>query len=403
MIITIYSCDTNHHGSEIVDLKSAYLGAGDGTHPEFEGIWRSIGNGYLLEADKDSIHLYSYTSNFCYQEKNDYLIGQLHSEAQFAIEDDTLRLFLTDYGDQTATLQISRRFVKIGDLPNRCLSYQQMKNLEPQVLFQLFIETAKENYAFSDERNINWDALYNEFLPQISNQTTTEELFELLGEIVTRTKDHHTKIINQDGRRLQYRVTPSATAVIDSFNSQTQATDLDKFFQWYFEHNYQNIGDSLLNGKGQKVANQQIEWGYLNESIGYINIHAFAGFGERISRKQQIDSVAATMDRIIHQLQHTDAIVVDLSFNFGGFDAAVFTVAGYFTDRPFKAYNSQVFADGHFYHESEVMILPAKTINYTKPVYVLMTDISRSAAEGFAMVMGELLGRSPILTNRRLI
>jgi C-terminal processing protease CtpA/Prc len=62
-------------------------------------------------------------------------------------------------------------------------------------------------------------------------------------------------------------------------------------------------------------------------------------------------------------------------------------MASYFTDKPKLAYTSQVYNNGAFYDESKVHIYPADKITYTKPVYILMTDISRSQAEGFVMTM----------------
>lgn len=314
----------------------------------------------------------------------------LNSESQFIRDGDTLSIFLTDYGEKTGDLQARKDFVRMEALPTGCMSFSEMQELQPRHLFDLFIETMKENYAFSSERNLDWDSISQDYGNKISDKTTSEELFQVIGDIVPLTKDQHTKIIAEDGRTHQYRVTPSAKFVIDSFNNQSDVDNLDHFFNSYFAHNYNNISDSLLHGKGKKVANNQLEWGTLNEKIGYININSFTGFGSGITRKQQIDTVGFYMRKIIDALKEKDAIIVDISFNFGGYDAAGLTIASFFTDESLHAYTSQVYNNGEFYNEGEVKIIPAETINYTKPVYVLMTDVSRSAAESFAMIMDVL-------------
>ncbi|MGO8056525.1 S41 family peptidase, partial [Rhizobium leguminosarum] len=66
------------------------------------------------------------------------------------------------------------------------------------------------------------------------------------------------------------------------------------------------------------------------------------------------------------------------------------TIASFFTNTSVLAYTSQVYNNGGFYDESKIYIHPSRTITYTKPIYLLMTDISRSAAEGFAMAMKAL-------------
>jgi carboxyl-terminal processing protease len=155
--------------------------------------------------------------------------------------------------------------------------------------------------------------------------------------------------------------------------------------------NYQNIYDSLLGGEGHKVANGKIEWGLINKKIGYINIHGLTGFASNeLPRKQHLDTLDYHLNQAVNALQHTDAIIIDLSFNFGGYDAAGLTIAGYFTDQPVMAYSPFTFYDGEFYKGSDVYVNPSPSINYTKPVYLLTTDISRSAAETYAMQMKAL-------------
>ena len=50
---------------------------------------------------------------------------------------------------------------------------------------------------------------------------------------------------------------------------------------------------------------------------------------------------------------------MDVSFNFGGYDAAFLAIAGFFTNKPTLAYTSQVYNNGRFYDESKVYVYPA--------------------------------------------
>lgn len=390
-IATVYlnSCSGNRlRQTSQNKLGNRFLRENETVNPILKGYWKSIGNGYILDATSDSILLYSYTKNFCYKEKNDYIEGLLNSKARFILNNDTLSIFSTDYGDKSSVLQIKRDYVRIKNLPDNHLSFSQMQKLEPKKLFNLFIETYSENYAFSKERGINWDSIKAEFESQISDKTTESELFHVFGQIVTRTKDQHTKVIDVTGQTMQYRITPSAEIVSEVFRSQSNIKKLDDYFNLFFNTNYKNISDSLLHGKGHKVANGKLEWGSLNNNIGYINIHSFDGFVTKShSRKQQIDSVNYHMENIIKNLQNKKAIIIDISFNFGGYDASSLTLASYFTEKPLFAYISQVYFGGMFYNESKVYIQPSNKVRFTKPVYILMTDISRSQAEGFAMTM----------------
>ncbi len=372
-------------------LQYTFLKDGQMVNPVMLGIWKSIGNGYYLEARRDSILLYSYTENFCYKEKNDYLEGLLNSQSQFILCEDTLSIYLTDYGVKTKNLQSKKDFVRVERIPENCMDFLEMTQLNPSELFSLYMETITENYAFSRERSLDWNKIIKTYQDSISNTSKAEELFSILGEVAALTKDHHTKVINENGRTLQYRGTPSAMLVQDAFNDQTEIENLNDYFNLFFETNAKNITDSLLQGSGEKVANGNIEWGSLNKDLGYIKINSFAGFAPReYTRKQQIDSVNFQMRKILGVLAKKEAIIIDIGFNFGGYDASGLTIASYFTNELVLAYIQEVYNNGDFYCEDSITVEPADSMNYTKPVYVLMTDISRSAAESFAMMMGAL-------------
>lgn len=379
---------TNRVNHNLVKLDNAFLRENGTVNPTVKGYWKSVGNGYILDATSDSILLYSYTKNFCYKEKNDYIEGLLNSKARFTKRNDTISIYPADFGEKSSLLQIKNDYIRIDGLPKNHLSFSDMQQLGSKKLFSLFIETLQENYAFSKDRNLNWGAIKAEFETKISDSTTEKELFQIFGQIVSLTKDHHTKIIDEKGKTLQYRGTPSAEVVSEAFKKQSAIKNLDDYFNLFFSTNYNTISDSLLNGKGKKVANGKIEWGNLTANVGYISIYSFSNFAPSgFSRKQQIDSLNYHMEHIINNFKDKKAIVLDISFNFGGFDAAVFTIASYFTDKSKIAYTSQVYNNETFYNESNVYIQPAEKIIFTKPVYLLMTDISRSAAEGFAMTM----------------
>lgn len=381
-----------------INLRSTYLSEQKKIHPDIQGIWKSIGNGYYLEARKDSILLYSYTNRFCYKEKNDYLEGLLNAESHFNLRGDTLEIYLTDFGEKTRFLQTRKNFVKVDRLPSESMSFSEMTALDPEILFELYLETLQENYAFQKERNLDGESLGAAYIDSIP--IDRENLFQSIGEIATLTRDQHTKVISETGKQMQYRITPSAEIVKEAFEEQSEISQLNEYFDLFFRTNFKNISDSLLHGTGFKRANDQLEWGHLTDHIGYLNVHSFSGFLDRgFTRKQQIDSLNVYMQEIMMAFKDKEAIVVDVSFNFGGYDAPALTIASYFTRVPVFSHNSQVYSNLHFYHEDEVIVYPADSAVFTKPVYVLTTDISRSAAEGFAMMMDALPNAKLVGTN----
>jgi hypothetical protein len=93
------------------------------------GYWQSIGNGYIIDASSDSLLLYSYTTNFFYNKKNDYLEGLLNSQARFNRHGDTISIMLSDYGERSADLQVTNHFLRIDKVPENHISFNEMQQL----------------------------------------------------------------------------------------------------------------------------------------------------------------------------------------------------------------------------------------------------------------------------------
>jgi len=370
--------------------------------PLIKGVWKSIGNSYLLDARGDSIILYSTTSQHCYTERHEYLSGLLNTVAQFDFnaQKDTLSLYLQDFGARTKLLQSENKFYRLPSLPGNCAPLTESQKADPEFLFNLFWLTLRENYAHANERSIDWNDIYLKYRPQISKLSTKYDLFDIMGQIVTLTKDQHTKIIAENGDTKQYRGEPSSRLLKESFDDQDTLKNYNEYIDRFFHTNYQNISNHILQSKGRKVANGKIEWGDLTPSIGYIAIYSLTRFtSDDIPRGQQIDTLDFYMSEIIKAFRNKKAILVDVGFNFGGYDAAGLTIAGYFTDTQQQAYTAYKFQGGKLYKGTTFSVAPAWRYNFTKPVFLLTTDISRSAAESFALQMKSLPNVTAVGTN----
>ncbi len=371
-------------------------------NPPVKGIWKSIGNSFLLDARYDSIILYSTTSQHCYTEKNDYLSGLLNNHAKFKLnpEKDTLSLYLHDFGEQTISLQSENKYYRLRSLPRNCGPLTDAQKQDPEFLFNLFWLTLQENYAYSNERKMDWNEIYLTYRPKVSPLSTKYDLFDIMGQIVTLTKDQHTKIIAENGDTKQYRGEPSSRLLKESFQDQDSIKTFDEYIDRFFQASYDNITNYILHGKGKKVANGKIEWGDVTPSIGYVAVHSLTRFARNdIPRGQQVDTLDFYMSEIMKAFQNKKAIIVDVSFNFGGYDAAGLTIASYFTNAPREAYTCYKFQGGKLYKGTTFKVTPASHYNFTKPVFLLTTDISRSAAESFALQMKALPNVTTVGTN----
>lgn len=97
-------------------------------------------------------------------------------------------------------LQIKRDYIKIDRLPENHLSFSEMQNLGAKKLFNLFIETYEENYAFSKERNLNWTL--SKLNSKVKFQTALPKMnyFSYWGKLLPVQKTSIQKLLQRMGK-----------------------------------------------------------------------------------------------------------------------------------------------------------------------------------------------------------
>jgi hypothetical protein len=95
---------TNLGNYNLVKQQDSFFRDNGTVNKVVKGYWKSIGNGYILDATSDSIFLYSFTKNFCYKEKNDHIERLLNNKARFVLRKDTLSIYGADYEDKSTLL-----------------------------------------------------------------------------------------------------------------------------------------------------------------------------------------------------------------------------------------------------------------------------------------------------------
>jgi hypothetical protein len=75
-------------------------------------------------------------------------------------------------------------------------------------VFRVFWEEMNEKYVSFEERNINWDSIYSEYIPRITDQTTEVELKIAFSEILSYVNDLHVSV---QTKKEEYLITRSNT------------------------------------------------------------------------------------------------------------------------------------------------------------------------------------------------
>src|SRR4051794_10257615 len=96
------------------------------------------------------------------------------------------------------------------------------------------------------------------------------------------------------------------------------------------------------------------------------------------------------MSRGLKMLSLALLVTLDLRFNAGGYDAASMAIASRFTDVERVAFTKKARAGAGFTPSREYRFAPAGARRFTRPVYLLTSSLTASAAEIFTMSMSAL-------------
>ncbi len=164
---------------------------------------------------------------------------------------------------------VDYRFKITEKLPEICTQRSTKKERSFEVNFKAFWETFDNNYAFFEERDLDWQKVYDNYLPKVQKVQTNHEFALLLKEIIGKFNDGHIKLEIPDSI-LENK--PKSKSVENSFTQEDIVSAIDS--------NYLKE----INSYNDEV----IKWGTLQKSnIGYIRITDMNDFANYVPKEYQ--------------------------------------------------------------------------------------------------------------------
>jgi len=233
---------------------------------------------------------------------------------------------------------------------------------DPRGTFEQLWTILDEHYCFFEEKGIDWQAVHDKYSPQIGDEMTPAELFDICSEMLGELRDGHTNL----------------SAPFNTFYYRKWWSDYPQNYsarlveQYYFNFNYRSTGG--------------IDYDLLPQNIGYLHYKSFS---------YQIGE--GNLDEILAYFATADGLIIDLRDNGGGDMTNVETLVARFIDRPtLVGYISHKTGPGHndFSKPRAYYYNPAANghIRWDKPVAVLTNRSTYSAANNFVSIMKLLPG-----------
>jgi C-terminal processing protease CtpA/Prc len=216
-------------------------------------------------------------------------------------------------------------------------------------------------YGLFQVKNIDWDSVYSVYRPQINEQSSADDLYHVLVDMLGGLNDNHVALVPTD---LQYPFFQSG--IVGRLGS---ITDFD----------LEIIKSDYLISPG--FEEPFFTYGLLPGNIGYIHIEGFSDMPKNLKKP---------MSEVLNSLKETKGIVIDVRGGYGGEDLAGRYIAGCFTDRSILYMKTRVKSGAgkdDFTEFEDWYIQPEGDFQYLKPVVVLTHRFTISARETFCLAM----------------
>ncbi len=383
------------------------------SNKNIDGYWLQEGYGAYLEVSDSVYKMYDITKMSCQTSSSMSLnnwTGSLNTLLDlYNIEKLTSESLILKYGITSYKFNRLKEPLKHCETP---ISFSE----DPELNFDIFWYTFKENYAYSSLRGVNWDDIYKNYSPRVSKNTSREELYSYFREILDSINDGHISLRVPNELRNSYD------------KKSIKKTVLKENKQEEFEYNYptareksmKNILDLYPNVAFKSYHKDLIIWGKLNERVGYIQMNSINGFSPDVSisdslkasvywekhwekifkdiedgktlgayLRGELKGANAVMDTIMTEFYNLSSIIIDLRFNPGGTDQVALDILSHFTNKKIKIFTKKIWTGASSTFESEVFIKPSLK-SYEGKVILLTGPQTGSSAETLIMGSFEL-------------
>ncbi len=354
-----------------------------------DGAWKSDGYGFVIVASGDSLQAYDVTQTTC--------LPSFKAVRRAATTPGTEASYESDGGVLTvgAGLDANQKQLKsdgaasymvIRRLPARPAVCDQPTPDTPERNFEVFAATWAEHYILFDEKGADWPAIVAAAGAKVKPTTTPEQLFEIMEGMISPFEDAHTFIAAESVKR-QFRTLRGGTGrVAKSGMADFRTKDLPGILA---------VTDRRLMGALRKWCNDQVQYGRVDDSTGYLRILSESGYTKEGGFAAGLVALEAALDTIFSDPQLT-GLILDVRINFGGADPYGLALASRLATSEYVAYSKEARIDPadrtKWTPGQPSIVRPGSRPGFKGPVVELIGPLTISAGETTTQA---LMGRTP--------
>lgn len=232
--------------------------------------------------------------------------------------------------------------------------------------------------------NVDWAEVDRQFRPKVTEKTSPDDLFRILRKMIEPFHDSHTSL--------------NAPDLNQQFRGSRPVSNQLHYDDWV--QSAVIIALKYVRGDMQYFCKNQISFGMLDSSIGYIKIWSFAKYADDPDYAKQLQVVESALDTIFRDAGKLKGLVIDVRLNTGGYDGLGLSIASRLASQDYLAYSVEARENTngplHFTRPQAARVHASARPGFHGNVVVLIGHDCVSAGETFAM---SLMGRKPIVTR----
>ena len=254
---------------------------------------------------------------------------------------------------------------------------------EPLENIDALCKLFEENYASFKEKNIDWQSICQKSRKRVSSNTSDDELFEIMTEMLKPLNDGH---VTLKAKEINASFSASRESRIMTELKTIPKAERKELFKKSIDKTLEQNGFEPITEIGPKFRGEKL-FGYTrNQTIGYLRF--YRSFSKLLVMNGP--SLNNQLDKIFNDFNGLDAVIVDIRFNIGGDDEFSKKVAGRFLNKPIVGFYKQTRKNGEFGKLNTIMLKPNGKEAFTDKVVLLTNDKTVSAADVLALMMSQL-------------
>ncbi len=354
-----------------------------------EGAWKSDGYGFVIVATGDSLQAYEVTQTTCLPSFTGLRRAATDPGTEATYESDGQVLAVSaglDPSQKQLKSDGAASYLVIRRLPSLPAVCDRPTPDTPEGNFEVFAATWAEHYILFDEKGADWAAIVAAARGNVTPATTPEQLFDIMQGMIAGFEDAHTFIM-ADSIKRRFRTLRGGTGrVAKSGMADFQAKDLPGILA---------VTNLRLTGTLRKWCNDQVQYGHVDDSTGYLRILSESGYTKDGGFAAGLVAFEAALDTIFSDPKLT-GLVLDVRINFGGADPYGLALASRLATAEYVAYSKEARidpADRTKWTPGQASVVrPGNRPGFKGPVVELIGPLTISAGETTTQA---LMGRAP--------